>query len=316
MIDIVATRGVAGPAARAYLPVLLAASTDGATHMTRPGEGEPAVACVPLRVSSRSVGAIGIGLPQGATPAPSLLTAVAANIAAAVHTARTAHRVADIGIVEERRRIAREMHDGLSQTLADALLQTDLSAMTAQKDPVQTTSDLRELRTLLERAMRELREFMSELRRDTEANGGLLAALEALGRDFERRYEVPTAVVTSGEDNQLPSAVRHAMLAIARQALTNVRTHARATAVTIRGQVTESECTVSVVDNGVGFDLAAFRARQAGHRLGLTSMEERAALVGGQLEIETTPGGGTTVTAHIRLGRDHGQDATDPDTPG
>lgn len=311
-IDIVATRGVAGAVARAYLPTLLAASTDGTVHITASREdGESAVACVPLRVFSQTVGAIGIGLPRGTAPSASLLTAVAAHVAAAVHTARTAYRIADIGIVEERRRIAREMHDGLAQTLADALLQTDLSAMATQKDPSQISDDLRELRTLLERAMRELREFMSELRRESATDSKLLTALETLGREFERRHETHTEVVATGDDTHLPSAMHHAVLAIVRQALTNVRTHARATAVTIRAQLTESDCTVTVADNGVGFDLAAFRARQAEHHLGLASMEERATLVGGRLDIETTVGRGTTITVRIPLGRNHGQDRTD-----
>lgn len=311
-IDIVATRGIAGPAARTYLPALLAASTNGTVHMHAiPEGGQAAVACVPLRVSSQTVGAIGIGLPTKAAPSLPMLSAVAAHVAAAVHTARTAHRVADVGVVEERRRIAREMHDGLAQTIADALLQTDLSAMGAQKNPAQATTDLRELRALLERAMRELREFMSELRRESETGGGLLAALEAVTRDFERRHEVPTEVVATGNDSRLPSAVHHAVLAIVRQALTNVRTHAKASAVSVRAQITDSACTVNVADDGIGFDLAAFRARQAEHHLGLTSMKERASLVGGEFSIETAPGRGTTITVRIPLGRGHAHDGSD-----
>jgi len=240
---------------------------------------------------------------------PRLLHAVASQVAAAVSTARSAYRVADIGVTEERRRIAREMHDGLAQTMADALLQTDLSAMAAQAHPERVATDLRELRTVLERAMREMREFMSELRRQDPSDGTLFAALDVMGREFGRRYQIPTAVTSTGEDGQLPSAIRHAVLAIVRQALTNVRAHSQATAVGIRGEVTEQLCTVSVKDNGVGFDLAGYRAKPpAAHHLGITSMEERASLVGGRLQMESRPGGGTTVTVHIPLGREHDED--------
>ena len=82
------------------------------------------------------------------------------------------------------------------------------------------------------------------------------------------------------------------------------RSHARATAVTIRAEIAPDTCTTSVTDNGVGFDLAAFRAQPPGpQHLGLVSMEERAGLVGGQLEIDTAPGRGTTVRIRIPLGR-------------
>ncbi len=308
-LDIVASRGIGGQAALMFLPGLLAASTDGRLHMAgnHAGNPGPAVACVPLRLEARRIGAIGLGLTGGAATSSGQLNAVASLVAAAVHTARTANRVADIGVVEERRRIAREMHDGLAQTLADALLQTDLSAMAAQGNPVQIAADLKELRTLLERGMRELREFMSELRRDPEVGGGLASALEELGREFQRRTEIPTSVVVTGDAARLASAARYAILAIVRQALTNVRTHAKATTVTIRADVTEDSCTTSVTDNGVGFDLVAFRSQAPSpQHLGLASMEERAALVGGRLEITTAPGHGTTVTSRILLGRERG----------
>lgn len=312
-IDIVASRGIEGAAARKYLPALLAASTHGEVQRTdgqSPGPGGaaaqstlPRVVCVPLAIASRVIGAIGFGLSDGAPPAQPLLRAVAAHVAAAVHTARTAHQVADIGVLEERRRIAREMHDGLAQTLADALLQIDLAAMAAQSNPSHLAGDLKELRGLLERAMRELREFMSDLRRQEEVEGGLRSALDSLEREFERHYTIPVSVVFSGDDTQLPSAVRHALLAIVRQALTNVRTHAQATAVTIRVDLTERECAAAVTDDGVGFDLTAYRARPpAAHHLGLTSMEERAALLGGRLQILSAPGRGTTVSVRIPMG--------------
>jgi len=323
-LDIVAARGISGQTALEYLPGLIAASTDGQIHAA--GEAGPpgreaspegrsgaerqaadrpelVVACVPLRVDAKTIGAIGLGMTGSAVAPAERLYAVAAQTAAAVWAARTAYRVTDIGLVEERRRIAREMHDGLAQTLADALLQTDLSVMAAQGAPGQVASDLKELRGLLERSMRELREFMSELRREPEASNELPVALEAIGKEFQRRAEIPTTVVVTGDASRLPSAVRHAVLAIVRQALTNVRAHARATAVGIRAEITDEAATTSVTDNGIGFDLAAFRADVPGsHHLGLTSMEERAALVGGRLEIRTAPGQGTTVTVRIPMG--------------
>lgn len=306
-MDIVATRGIDGRVAHEFVPTLLAASTQGEIRVAEGGpnrNGIPtSMACVPLRAETGTLGAIGLGLPDGRVSAR-LLNAVASHVAAAVHTARSAYRIADIGVAEERRRIAREMHDGLAQTLADAVLQTDLAGMAAQSSPERIGTELKDLRSLLERAMRELREFMSELHRRDQAPGTLFAALDAMSRDFARRYQIPSTVTTDGDDAALPSAVQHAVLAITRQALTNVRAHARATEVTIRAKVTPEQCTVSVADNGGGFDLSAQAARPpAPHHLGLTSMRERAALVGGMLRIDTAPGRGTTISVHVQLER-------------
>src|SRR5437667_12524855 len=176
--------------------------------------------------------------------------------------------------------------------------------MTGQGDRAEGGGDLKELRTLLERGMRELRQFVGERRREPADRGKFSVALEELGREFQRRDEIPTAVVVTGDPARLPSAGKYAILAIVRQALTNIRTHARATSVTIRAEVAGETCTTSITDNGVGFDLTAFRAQPPGpQHLGLISMDERAARVGGQLEIITSPGRGTTVTVRIPLGR-------------
>lgn len=304
-LDIVSARGIDAPSAKRLLPDLMTASTQGIVHAVNGQDPVPPTVCVPLHVADHTIGAIALGgLPGDGRPPTALLSAVAAHIAAAVHTARTAYRIADIGVIEERRRIAREIHDGIAQTLADALLQTDLSAMIAQSDPSKLDQDLKELRTLLERAMRELREFMTELRRQEEPNSGLRAALDTLGKEFQRRSATPVRLNVTGDDAHLPSAVRHAILAIARQALTNVGSHAHASTVTIRVDITEQDCTATITDDGVGFDLGLYRSRlPATHHLGLTSMEERASLVGGRLHLEAAPGRGTMVKVTVPLGR-------------
>jgi signal transduction histidine kinase len=270
---------------------------------------------VPLLVGSRVIGALGLDAPDGAPFSGALLPAIASHVAAAIDTARTAHRVADIGAAEERRRIAREMHDGVAQTLANALLQTDLaSAAAAAPVPAAgsppgsaVAKELVDLRALLEQAMREMREFMAELRRTETRDDHLGAALERLAREMERRHQLPVSVTASGDDLHLPPAVRHALLAIARQALANVQAHARATRATVRVQVADEWCTLSVADDGIGFDVHAYRAGPAaGHHLGLPSMEERAGLVGGRLVIESEPARGTTITVQVPLGVRHG----------
>src|SRR3989454_6529975 len=199
-LDVVASRGIGGQAALSFLPGLLAASTDGRLHVAGdhpPAGGEsgggnpgPVVACVPLRLETRKIGAIGLGLPGGALVSPQQLDAVATLVAGAVHTAPTPDPPARIGGAEGAGRPAPGGNARAGQALAEAMLQTDLSTMTAQGNPAQVGGDLKEMRTLLERGMRELREFMSELRREPADRGKLSVALEELGREFQRRDEL------------------------------------------------------------------------------------------------------------------------------
>ncbi len=303
-LELVGSQGISREGARTALPSLLAAAADGLVQ-TPAGTTMPmahTLICLPLKVGAETIGAVGLGFAEDTAASEHFLRATAAHVGAVVQTARAASRVAEIGAVEERRRIARELHDGIAQTLADALLQTDLSTMAAQADPAQLTGDLRELRGILERSMRELREFMTDLRRDDLTDGRLFQALDALAKEFERRHGLHTAVVATGPDDQLSPAVRHAVLSITRQALDNVRIHAQATQTTIAATVTDTTCMVRIVDDGRGFDLQAFRMRQPmSHNLGLVSMQERASLVGGQLEVDTAPGRGTSITVRIPL---------------
>src|SRR5438093_11717125 len=127
--------------------------------------------------------------------------------------------------------------------------------MTAQGNPAQVGVDLKELRTLLERGMRELREFMSELRREPADRGKFSVALEELGRELQRRDEIPTAVVVTGDPARFHSAAEYAILATVPQAPSNVRTHARATSVTIRTDFLPATLTTTATCARVGVDL-------------------------------------------------------------
>jgi len=303
-IEVVSVRGIGGAAARGLLPELIAATTRNEVRTTQTaGTANSPVTCVPLTIGERTIGALGLGVSADGRWDRSMLTAIGAHVAVAVDTAITAHRIADIGAVEERRRIAREIHDGLAQTLATALLQTDLAAITAQTDASQIGTELKETRSLLERGMRELREFMAELRRPAPVEQGLFDALGSLAREFQRRHELDVALVSNGDDSTLPPAVRQAVMAIARQAMVNVDSHAHATTVAINAEASDSRCAVRIADNGVGFDLKTYQATpQTGYHLGLTSMMERAALVGGVLKIESSPNRGTTIVLDVPFG--------------
>jgi signal transduction histidine kinase len=197
--------------------------------------------------------------------------------------------------VEERRRIARDLHDSVSQ----ALFSTVLHTRTAQKALVQEGGSPsgrvgRSLGTIAEltrSVQSEMRALIFELRRDP-VHDGLVAAL-ARHASALRASDGPTIDIRGPEPRlALSQRVETQLFAIGREALANVVKHAGASAAQVRVDVQDGEVVVEVRDNGRGFDPAA---GHPGH-FGLDSMRSRAAEIGGRLSIESAPGYGTVVS--------------------
>jgi signal transduction histidine kinase len=200
--------------------------------------------------------------------------------------------------VEERRRIARDLHDSVSQ----ALFSTALHTRTAQKALVQEGSDssgrvgrsLGAIADLTRSVQKEIRELIRTLHRDP-VDGGLVAALTKYASDHCDATEV--AIDVRGPAPRLPLSerVEAQLFAIGREALANSQKHARASAVHVRVEAQRGLVVLEVRDNGLGFDPAA---GHPGH-FGLDSMHSRAAEVGGWLTVTSAPGSGTAVRVGV-----------------
>ncbi len=200
---------------------------------------------------------------------------------------------------EERKRIARELHDDTAQALTSVLVRLRLleRSLTDQR----LRRRLTELRDLTGATLEGVRRLAIDLRPPMLDDLGLEAALQSLVQDFSQRWPV-RAAFTSSRLGRLPVGVELVLYRIVQEALTNVAKHANASQVLVRLTRKGRTLRLLVEDDGCGFDVEGTKdSRESG--LGLFGMEERLALVGGTLRVESVVGGGTRVSADVLLPR-------------
>jgi signal transduction histidine kinase len=197
----------------------------------------------------------------------------------------------------ERSALARELHDSVAQHLAAVLLQL-AAAERDSSDPV-VAERLEEARNSVEYALQEARALSHALHPGVLDDLGLEAALRKLARDSSNGNGVDVDVSCAAGPERLPRDVEAVLYRVAQEAVRNATTHASPRRVRVSVQQTDDEATLSVHDDGVGFDLAETEARRSG--MGLTSMQERVDLLDGRLEINTAKGSGTTISATVPL---------------
>jgi two-component system, NarL family, sensor histidine kinase UhpB len=192
----------------------------------------------------------------------------------------------------ERRRLARDLHDEVNQALTAILLR--LEAL-AQDVPPHNADDVAEIKRLVNQAMEELLNLARQLRPSALDDHGLEAAIDTQLKRFAARTGVEAQFRTDGDPDELGEDAQTAVYRTAQEALNNIGRHAGATAVELELSVNGHGAELRVRDDGAGFDPSA----APGGGLGLKGMAERARLVGGELDVRSTPGGGTTVALRI-----------------
>lgn len=200
---------------------------------------------------------------------------------------------------EERKRIARELHDDTAQALTSVLVRLRLMERSAADDRLQAA--LTELRDLTGETLEGVRRMAIDMRPPMLDDLGLEAALQAHFEDFSRHWPIQ-ATFTSSHLGRLPPDVELVLYRIVQEALSNVAKHASASRVEARLTRSGKTLRMLIEDDGRGFDVGATKgSRESG--LGLFGMEERLALVGGTLRVESNVGRGTRVSAEVPLPR-------------
>jgi len=199
--------------------------------------------------------------------------------------------------IEERQRLARELHDSVSQALYGIALGARTARTLLDRDPAKVHEPLEYVLSLADTGLREMRALIFELRPESLAQEGLLAAIEEHSQALARRHQLMMRLDLEREPD-LPLAEKEALYRIAQEAIHNVAKHAQATQVAVTLYTIDERVELIVADDGCGFDPAL---QYAGH-LGLHSMRERATRLGGGLEIDSTPDQGTRVRAWLPSG--------------
>ena len=191
---------------------------------------------------------------------------------------------------EERRRIRRDLHDGLGPALSGVVFQLESARLLVDRDPAAAQEQLAGISRHVQDVVADVRRLVHDLRPPALDDRGLVGAVRQLGERLD-----PPVVVEADELGVLPAAVEVAAYRIAGEAMTNVARHAGATRCTVRLEVAEGALLVEVADDGVGVPPDV----QAG--VGLVGLRERAAELGGRAEVTCPPTGGTVVRAWLPL---------------
>jgi signal transduction histidine kinase len=222
------------------------------------------------------------------------LKAATDQTAVAVENARLFVETRGKAALEERQRLARELHDSVSQALYGIALGAKTARALLERDPKQVADPLDYVLSLAEAGLAEMRALIFELRPESLEKEGLAAALEKQAAALRARHEIEVESVLCDEPGASPEA-KETVYRIAQEALHNIVKHARASKVKIEMYCDPELITLEVSDDGIGFDAIG---EFPGH-LGLRSMYERASRLGGMLDVASAPARGTRIHARI-----------------
>jgi two-component system sensor histidine kinase UhpB len=199
----------------------------------------------------------------------------------------------------ERRRLARDLHDGIGQTLTALKQQLDVVEQSAAVLPAAMRARLRDAAELATQALHETRELSRLLRPQILDDLGLEPALRWLTRTFGERTGIALEVDLVGLDGRLSSDLETLAYRVVQEALNNVAKHAGATRAQVLARREGAELQLVVADDGRGFAVAAPETADAGDGSGLRGMRDRVELFGGKIEIGSRPGRGTRIAARV-----------------
>ncbi len=209
-------------------------------------------------------------------------------------TERARQRAHDLAALEERTRLARELHDSVSQALYGIGLGAQTAFRSLDKNPVAVRESIEYVLTLAAAGLAEMRALIFELRPESLETEGLAVALAKQGASIQARHGIEVHIELADEP-ELVLSTKESLYRVAREALHNVVKHANATRIILRMRCDENGLQLDIIDNGVGFET---QKDFPGH-LGLHSMRERVMQLGGQISIESKQGDGTRLTVII-----------------
>lgn len=214
---------------------------------------------------------------------------------------------------EERKRIARELHDETSQVLTSLLI--SLAILEESISTEETRKHIADTRALAHETLRAIRSLSLDLRPSALDDLGLLPALRWYLKEYQQKCSIEVDLQAIGLKDRLPAEMETALYRIVQECLTNTARHSHAHKVTITLREEFANVFGVIADDGDGFDYAALlkarnHERSMGRGLGLTGMEERAILLNGELELHTAPSQGTRIEVRIPLPQAHEKDGT------
>jgi signal transduction histidine kinase len=268
---------------------------------------------VPIGAKGRSIGRLYLTnkLPAGdfTEDDERLVEMFALHAGIAIENARLHEQVQRLAIVEERERIGRDLHDGIIQSIYAVGLSLEDVPDLMEDEPEVARARVERAIDSLDQSIRDIRNFIFGLRPELLEQAGLVGGLAALADEFRVNSMVDVDVETVGvEEGDLSPEQTGQLLSIAREALSNIARHSKATRGIVSVESHDGTIRLTVSDNGVGFE--PDRQRGPSHQ-GLINMRARALAIGGRLVLESTPGGGTRIIVEVDRRETFGTDASE-----
>lgn len=257
-------------------------------------------ASIPLYKGEVHLGVMNVASPGWRSLSPEdleLLYTIGDLLSVAVERARLFDRSGRLGAVEERNRLAREIHDTLAQGLTATALQLESADALLDPESEKVRKPLRRALSLTQSNLEEARRSVLDLRAAPLEGRPLSGALKILVERWSAQNSTEAYFGTVNPGRPLPPRVEADLYRVCQEALTNVANHADAARVNVRLVATPVEVKLSIEDDGNGFD----PSEPSGGRHGLVGMRERMEILGGSLDVQSKPGVGTTIVASIPL---------------
>jgi signal transduction histidine kinase len=256
---------------------------------------------VPIRAATKQLGQIylteKIDAPEFTADDEKIIQMLAAYAAAAIQNARLYENTHRLAVLEERERIGMDLHDGIIQSIYGVGLALEGALHSIEEDPIDAKTRIQRSIEGLNQAIRDLRSYILDLRPRQMGNDGLMSGLKRLATEF--RANSLTEVVLTGPENDLADLLPSQSLAlfhICQEALANAAKHAKAKKVEISLWFTDERALMEIHDDGKGFDMET-KSQNIGH--GLANMQTRAQSAGGDVDVSSVPGEGTTILAWV-----------------
>jgi nitrate/nitrite-specific signal transduction histidine kinase len=285
--------GVAGQRGEPVIWTLVELPTESALKERLATLGVEQVIAIPLMAKGRLVGSLNLStnLSQAYPPEQiALLKTIGQQIGVAVENAHLYEQAKQTAITAERSRLARELHDAVTQTLFSANLIADVIPRIWKRNPEEGMQNLEELRQLTRGALAEMRTLLLEMRPESLERSDIKSLITQLADAFIGRVRVPVSLDIQG-DCMLTHDVKLVFYRVAQEALNNIAKHSGARQVEVHMECQPNQMRLFIKDDGLGFEPASISP----DHLGMAIMRERANSIGANLKIDTQVGQGTSV---------------------
>lgn len=200
---------------------------------------------------------------------------------------------------QERQRLVRQLHDGPAQSLTNLILQAEICERLFDNDSTRARAELVNLKTSVTGTFQKVRDFMFDLRPMMLDDLGLVPTLKRYVESFSEKSNVRIVLTVTGNERRFTDYKEVALFHFVKDLLMNVRQHSQASQAQVFLDLTEDMVRITVEDNGNGFDVKEVLGASAG--LGLSTLRERIEMLGGQVQIDSSPGRGTKVSLNVPL---------------